>query len=65
VRSGHIVLPFPDRASAPVSHRWQLTYNNDRDAMSFADGLMTAVERFMDEMISAFEQHIPERFKTA
>src|SRR5215211_3304438 len=55
VRSGHIVLPFPDRVSAPVSHRWQLTYNDDRDAMSFADGLMAAVERFMDEMISAFE----------
>jgi hypothetical protein len=65
VRSGRIVLPFPDRVSTPVSHRWQLTYNDNRDAMSFADALMAAVERFMDEMISAFEQHVPERFKTA
>jgi hypothetical protein len=63
MRSGRIVLPFPDRVAAPVSHRWQLTYNDNRDAVSFADGLMAAVERFMDELISAFEEHVPERFK--
>jgi hypothetical protein len=65
VRSGRIILPFPDRVTAPVGHRWQLTYNDGRDAVSFADGLMAAVERFMDELISAFEEHIPERFKIA
>jgi hypothetical protein len=65
VRSGRVVLPFPDRVSTSVSHRWQLTYNDNRDAMSFADGLMAAVERFMDEMISALEQYVPERFRTA
>jgi hypothetical protein len=65
ILSGRIVLPFPDRVTARVSHRWQLTFNDNRDAISFADGLMTAVERFMDELISAFEKHVPERFKTA
>ena len=65
MRSGRIVLPFPDRVTAPVSHRWQLTYNDNGDAVSFADGLVAAVERFMDELISAFEAHVPERFKTA
>jgi hypothetical protein len=65
MRSGRIVLPFPDRVTAPVGHRWQLTYVDTRDAGSFADGLMAAVERFMDELISAFEEHVPERFKTA
>jgi hypothetical protein len=65
IRSGRVVLPFPDRISAPVSYRWQLTYGDKRDAVSFADGLMAAAERFMDELISAFEEHLPERFKTA
>jgi hypothetical protein len=62
---GRIVLPFPDRVSAPVGHRWELTYRDNRDAVSFADDLMAAVERFMDELISAFEQHLPDRFKSA
>jgi hypothetical protein len=65
VRSGRVVLPFPDRVIERVSHRWQLTYRDNRDAVSFADDLMAAVERFMDELISAFEKHVPERFKTA
>ena len=26
---------------------------------------MSAVERFMDEMLEAFEKHLPDRFKTA
>jgi hypothetical protein len=65
LRLGRIVLPFPDRVSAPVGHRWELTYRDNRDAVSFADDLMAAVERFMDELISAFEQHLPDRFKSA
>ena len=65
VRSGRVVLPFPDRVTAPVTHRWQLTFNDNRDAVSFADGLMATVERFMDELLSAFEEHLPERFKSA
>ena len=65
MRSGRIILPFPDQVTAQVSHRWQLTYNEKRDAVSFADGLMAAVERFMDELLRAFEEHLPERFKTA
>jgi hypothetical protein len=65
IRSGRVVLPFPDRVTASVSHRWQLTFNDNRDAVSVADGLMRAVERFMDELLSAFEEHLPERFKSA
>jgi hypothetical protein len=65
MRSGRIVLPFPDQVTAPVSHRHQLTYDENRDVVSFADGLMAAVERFMDELMRAFEEHLPERFKIA
>jgi hypothetical protein len=62
MRSGQIILPFPDAVTAPVDHRWLLTYIEGRDAVSFADSLMAAVARFMDEMIQAFEQNVPERF---
>jgi hypothetical protein len=65
VRSGHVVLPFPDRVTASVTHRWQLTFNDNRDAVSFANSLMGSVERFMDELLSAFEEHLPDRFKSA
>ena len=63
MRSGQVFMPFPDRVNESIGHRWQLTYKEDRDIVSFADGLMTAVERFMDDMIAAFEQNLPARFK--
>jgi hypothetical protein len=63
VRGGQLLLPFPDRVNSALSHRWQLTYNEDRDGMSYAADLLSAVERFMDEMINALEENVPERFK--
>jgi hypothetical protein len=57
VRGGQLVLRFPDRPTQPVSYRWQLTYNEDREARSYADGLIRVVERFMDELLTAFEEH--------
>ena len=39
------------------------SYNDGRDAVAYADGLMRAVEQFMDEMLSAFELHVPARFQ--
>ena len=65
LRSGRIMLPFPDGVTKRVDHSVELTYADDRDAVSFADELMASVERFMDEMIGAFEKHLPERFKAA
>ena len=64
LRSGRIVLPFPDRVTKRVDHSVELTYADDRDAVLFSYELMGSVERFMDEMIGAFEKHRPERFKT-
>ncbi|WP_410671957.1 hypothetical protein [Amycolatopsis sp. cmx-4-68] len=64
VRSGEIILPFPDRVTTRIGHRWQLTYDAGRDAVTFADSLMGAIERFMEEMITTLEAHVPERFRT-
>ena len=65
IKDGEVILQFPDRVTAPIGHRWQLTYRDGRDAVTFADGLMEAVARFMDDMIRAFEEHLPERFQAS
>jgi hypothetical protein len=63
VRSGKLVLRFPDPVTGRISHRWELTFDAGRESTTYADGLMAAVDRFMEEMFQAFEQHVPERFK--
>jgi hypothetical protein len=65
VVNGRLFVRFPDRVTEPVSHRWQLTYNDGRDACAVANEIMASVERFMDEMINAFEDNVPERFRIA
>ena len=63
IRDGRMVVPFPDRVARPVNHRWQPTYNEGRDAATVADEIMESVERFMDDLIAAFENHLPSRFR--
>jgi hypothetical protein len=33
-RDGQLVLRFPDRVTGWISHRWQLSYNDGRDAVA-------------------------------
>jgi hypothetical protein len=47
----------------PIDHRWQLTYEHGRDGVSFADDLMESVARFMEDLLQAFEDHVPTRFR--
>jgi hypothetical protein len=63
VRNGRVMLDFPDRITSPIHHRVELTYNDGRDGVSFADDTMSAVERFMNEMFDAFESNIPQRLR--
>jgi hypothetical protein len=63
VRSGRVILEFPDPVANLIDHQLQLTFDTGRDGASFADEVMTAVSRFMEGLITAFEQNVPERFK--
>jgi hypothetical protein len=63
VRSGRLVFPFPDKVRTAITHPYELIYKDGRQAVPFADRLMTGVECFMDEMISALETNVPTRFK--
>jgi hypothetical protein len=40
-----------------------LTYEHGRDGVSFADDLMESVARFMEDLLQAFEDHVPTRFR--
>jgi hypothetical protein len=64
VRAGKVILPFPDKVTSTVSHRSELTYKDRRDGVTFADDLSSAMELFMDAMLTAFETHLPERFRS-
>ncbi len=54
---------LPDRPGRKVWSVEEFTYRCDRDARTVADDLLRRVERFMDGLLTGFEQHIPERFR--
>jgi hypothetical protein len=62
VRNGRVGLDFPDTVAAPIHSSLELTYSSQRDGVDIATAIMTAVERFMDEMLTAFEANVPPRF---
>jgi len=64
MRNGEVLLDFPDRVEQKVLHRWELTYEDGRDGETFAENLFAGVERFMDEMFTALERDLPERFRS-
>jgi hypothetical protein len=41
----------------------EFTYRQNRDARSVAVDLLGRVERFMDGLLTSFEQHLPQRFR--
>jgi hypothetical protein len=63
IENGQVILPFPDQITERINHRWELTYSDGRDAVSFADALMESVATFMDAMLAAFQKNLPERFR--
>ena len=60
---GSLLLPIPDRLERPVSHVHQFTWNERRGACAFADELWAAVQAFINDLIAAFEDATPTRFR--
>jgi hypothetical protein len=63
VKNGHVWLRFPDAATWPIFSSIELTYNDNRDGVTVANSVMRAVERFIDEMLTAFEANVPPRLQ--
>jgi hypothetical protein len=62
--SGKVIMPIPDKSTAPIAHWKTLTWNDGRDAIVFAEELGASVEDFMERLIEAFEKSTPKRFRT-
>jgi hypothetical protein len=60
---GQVRFLLPDRPGCKVWSVEEFTYRRDRDARTVAYDLLGRVERFMDGLLTGFEQHIPERFR--
>lgn len=54
--SGSVTLPMPDTPTHPVGDWYVLTWDEDRDALVFADALWKSVQDFIDALLEAFEQ---------
>ena len=55
VVKGRVVLPIPDPPKGRVEILGQLQYKGRRHLESFADGVLVAVDAFIEETLSAFE----------
>jgi hypothetical protein len=60
---GKVISPLPDEAISAIYHVDMLTWNDDRDALTFADELWSSIEQFVDNMITAFEKAVPKRLR--
>lgn len=63
VTNGHVWLRFPDALPGPIFSAIGLTYNGNRDGATVSDSLMSAIERFIDEILTAFEANVPPRLQ--
>lgn len=62
-RDGRVRFLLPDRPGDRVWSWEEFTYRHGRDAETVAVDLLGRVERFMDGLLTSFEQHVPERFR--
>ena len=61
--SGLLTLVMPDRLLGPIDNGREFTFQEDRDALAFADGLFDQVAAFIDLVIDAFRDAVPDRFR--
>lgn len=60
---GKIKLIAPDPPSGPIATWEAFTYDESRDQLAHAREVMRAIEHFVDETLTAFEEHVPERVR--
>jgi hypothetical protein len=60
---GRVRFLLPDRPRRRVWSWEEFTHRENRDARTVAGDLLGRVERFMDRLLTSFEQHVPERFR--
>jgi hypothetical protein len=61
---GRIRVPLPDAPTGAITTWEEFEFTQGRDMWTYAEDMMVAVEQFIDEVLSAFEDHVPERFRS-
>jgi hypothetical protein len=61
--TGKLRLPLPDTPTSAIFHVNLLTWNDNRDAMEFAELLWASIEEFIDKLLTAFEKSVPKRLR--
>jgi hypothetical protein len=61
---GRISVQLPDPPTGQITTWEEFEFTQGRDIWTYAQEMMLAVEQFIDEVLSAFEDHIPERFRS-
>ena len=63
---GRVKVRLPDQPQARHITTWdEFEFRQGRDMWTYAQEMMAAVDQLINEVLSAFEDHIPERFKQA
>jgi len=60
---GDLRLQIPDRVTERVSTYLCVTFNEARDALTFASELWEQVSAFIDDLLGAFERSVPKRLR--
>jgi hypothetical protein len=53
----------PQRAREHFTVWEEFSFNDERDALTYAQSLMQSVTAFMDEVLTAFEDNVPARVR--
>ena len=61
---GHIWLRLPDPPTNHITTWEEFEFTQRRDMVKYAEDLMEAVAQTIDEILAAFADHVPERFRT-
>jgi hypothetical protein len=62
---GSIRLLLPDPPLARITTFDEFKFSQGRDMRTYAADLMDGVEQLIDAVLTAFEEHLPDRFKEA
>jgi hypothetical protein len=62
-REGRLRARVPDVLAGPIKSKFDLSYAQGRTVDGFAKSARAAVERFIDDLLDAFERGAPARLR--
>ena len=61
---GMLTFVMPDPVHSAIDNWQEFTFREERDALTFAEGLFDEVAAFIDLVLDAFSEAVPERFRS-